>query len=1001
MDRNPQRRSTVSVQSTAPSSLRHCSFPSSSNTSPPTDTASLRPEPKLKRRSAPPKPLALARVKGTVAMDSSPQMNSEMSWLNDASPMSMTPRTATPRTPQRSGAGTHMASPHTARKRVRAHTLTGDGQTGTPEPVPSSLVNPSSALLQDLLKEQRANRVPKGTATEDVGQGAPRTPERSHSRPQSRSQSPAQSQSQSRSQSQEEVGSEKQRKIQTALSSGLRHPHEMGVREMGEYVSKINKQNFDLKLEIFHRVQQMTALEKKLQRMEQLEEELGRLRGLEDEVQELRDAESDNQRLRESNEQLRQEVDKRDQAITEAVDMICLLEHKVAQLEAGGHPSTPSTTRGFEDDDPGATTPRQNTAFAAIDIPERTSSRRGTSLSKKHRRPSWDSRQLKQAPSSLSDDHKSPTTLQSTSITADDRSRSALSDMTKSESLQSMSDFLEPESPRLSALSECSELYPPDEEASDQLDIPVKERGSSGASEVPRESEDSASQNLIESWIQPQRDVFLEDVPEQEILPSNLLRQTGKPSFDSDSYNSSSQKTRVDSVFGGSRLPPTPDTMSTAYATGPNQSNGSIVAEKSLVDQAMTAGHGRPRSAGALTTRRNSTNSAAVGSVDMNVSDATLHRPGTAEEEESPTFFPLNSLTSRDKRVYCPETLDKNSLGYIGQSAFINGEGLDRVLSKLDNSYYGSLAHEESDSSLSSSPPLTPQDWVEAAKPDAKRRREKSGLMPVAPKSIDPRPQDMRIPRQSSFRGRRHSIDSTIRDSDVPMIPTLDIQSFESGLQPGPDLDRRMIGRKISIRPPFFARSAPPRRLQPSLMFDGSDSDDGAPAPIIRKARDDIPTKPPRTISKAESHGSSFSASVPVPANAKREDIHRTLPHSFTESGFMNNAVTKPPPPDPKDHKRRSSLGIFSWVKGASGLGKKPEPEPPVKSSAPSTALVKSRASRATPESGKSASDSGRTIEMGAMNVAIDDIASKSKHPTHDEETGRRPRYMDRRARRG
>lgn len=157
-----------------------------------------------------------------------------MSWLNDASPMSMTPRTVTPRTPQRSGAGTHMASPHTARKRVRAHTLTGDGQTGTPEPVPSSLVNPSSALLQDLLKEQRANRVPKGTATEDVGQGAPRTPERSHSRPQSRSQSPAQSQSQSRSQSQEEVGSEKQRKIQTALSSGLRHPHEMGVREMGE-----------------------------------------------------------------------------------------------------------------------------------------------------------------------------------------------------------------------------------------------------------------------------------------------------------------------------------------------------------------------------------------------------------------------------------------------------------------------------------------------------------------------------------------------------------------------------------------------------------------------------------------------------------------------------------------------------------------------------------------------------------------------------------------------
>ncbi|GKZ30938.1 hypothetical protein AbraIFM66950_010712 [Aspergillus brasiliensis] len=996
MDRNPQRRSTVSVQSTAPSSLRHCSFPTSSNTSPPTDTASLKPEPKLKRRSAPPKPLALARVKGTVAMDSSPQMNSEMSWLNDASPMSMTPRTATPRTPQRSRAGMHMASPHSSRKRERAQTLTSDGQTGTPEPVPPSLVNPSSALLQDLLKEQRANRVPKGTASEDVGQGTPRTPERSHSRPQSRSQSPAQSQSQSRSQSQEEAGSERQRKIQTALSSGLRHPHEMGVREMGEYVSKINKQNFDLKLEIFHRVQQMAALEKKLQRMEQLEEELGRLRGLEDEVQELRNAESDNQRLRESNEQLRHEVDKRDQAITEAVDMICLLENKVAQLEAGADPSTPSTARGFEDEDPSATTPRQNTTFAAIDIPERTSSRRGTSLCK-HRRSSSDSRHPKRAPSFLPDDHKSPTAMQSLTTTADNKSRSALSDMTKSESLQSMSEFLEPESPRLSALSECSELYPQDEQ---QLDIPVKERGpTEEASEAFKgTSEISANQSLIESWIQPQRDDFLEDVPERDIL-SATLRQTDKPSFDSDSYNSSSQKTRVDSVFGSSRLPPTPDTMSTAYATGPNRSNGSIVAEKSLVDQAMAAGDRRPRSAGALTTRRNSANSAAIGSVDMNVSDATLHRPGTDEEEESPTFFPLNSITSRDKRVYCPETLDKTNLAYYGQNAFLNGEGLGKVLSKLDNNYYGSMAHEESDSSLSSSPPLTPQDWVEAAKPNAKRRREKSGMMPVALKPKNSRSQDMRIPSQSSFLGRRHSIDSTIKDSDVPMIPTLDIQSLDSDLQPGPDFDRRMIGRKISLRPPFLARSAPPRRLQPSLMFDDPDSDDGAPAPIIRKARDDNPVKPNRTISKAESHGSGFSASVPI--SAKRDDIHRTFPHSVTESGFMNHAATKPPLPDTKDHKRRSSLGIFSWVKGASGLGKKPEPELPVKSSAPSTALVKSRAPRTTPDSVKSASDAGRTTEMGAMKIAIDDFASKSKHPTQDEETGRRPRYMDRRARRG
>ncbi|RAK97581.1 uncharacterized protein BO80DRAFT_448198 [Aspergillus ibericus CBS 121593] len=962
MDRHRQRRSTVSVQSTTPSSLRHCSFPST--TSPPTETSSsVKTDPKLKRRSAPPKPLALARVKGTIAMDSSPsQISSEMSWLNDASPMSMTPRTATPRTPQRSRAG-------------------------TPEPDPPSLV-PSSALLQDLLNEQRANRGPKATS-EDMGHGAPRTPERSHSRPQSRSQSPAQTQSQSRSQSQEEAGSEKQRKIHTALSSGLRQPHEMGVREMGEYVSKINKQNFDLKLEIFHRTQQITALGKKLQRMASMEEELQRLRGLEDEVQELRDAESDNQRLRESNEQLRQEIDRRDQAITEAVSMICLLETKVAQLQAGADTSRPSTARAYEDDDPGATTPRQTTI---VDIPERTSSKRGTLVSK-HRRTSSDSRHLKRAPSFLSDETKSTTALQEASTT-DDQSRSAFSEITKSESFQSMSEFQEPESPRLSALSECSELYPPDP-AGDQLEIPVKRDSIDAAEPAEVAAEEAVNQRRIESWIQPQSETFLEDVPKQSIIPSSLFKKTDNPSFESDSCNGSSQKTRVDSVFGSTRLPPTPDTMSTAYAAGPNRSNGSIVAEKSLVDQALPTktGHGRPRSASAFTMRRFSGNSAAVDSVEMNVSDVTLPRLSADEGDESPAIFPLNSITSRDGAVYCPESLHKTSLGYYGQDAF-DGEGLGTVLSKLDNHYYGSTRRpgsgpEDSESSLSSSPPLTPQDWIEAAKSDSHRRRE-----PVhsGPKPANPRPLGARIPSQSSFLGRRHSMDSHVRDSDVPMIPTLDMQSLDSGSQPEPDLDRRMIGRRISLRPPFFARSAPPRRLQPSLMQDPTDSDDGAPAPIVRKARDEGPSKTTKP-NKSEARGSSFSASVPIHTIAKADDIHRTLPHSFTES-FMNSAMSRPPTSGSKEHKRRSSLGIFGWMKGASGLGKKHEPEPPAKPSMATGALVRSKANRLA-DAREGVSEPVRTFDVGAMNMAIGQAIRD------DDESGRRPRYIDRRSRRG
>ena len=49
----------------------------------------------------------------------------------------------------------------------------------------------------------------------------------------------------------------------------------------------MNKQNFDLKLEIFHRAQQVSALEKRMERMEELEQEVKRVGALEDELQEL------------------------------------------------------------------------------------------------------------------------------------------------------------------------------------------------------------------------------------------------------------------------------------------------------------------------------------------------------------------------------------------------------------------------------------------------------------------------------------------------------------------------------------------------------------------------------------------------------------------------------------------------------------------------------------------------------------------------------------------
>lgn len=82
----------------------------------------------------------------------------------------------------------------------------------TPEPSTPTLVNPSSALLQDLLKEQRAHRGSRGNISEDLDNSAPRTPEtvRVH----------------------DDTASEKARKVNDALSAGQRKPKEMGMREM-------------------------------------------------------------------------------------------------------------------------------------------------------------------------------------------------------------------------------------------------------------------------------------------------------------------------------------------------------------------------------------------------------------------------------------------------------------------------------------------------------------------------------------------------------------------------------------------------------------------------------------------------------------------------------------------------------------------------------------------------------------------------------------------------
>ncbi|KAK4097334.1 hypothetical protein N658DRAFT_569419 [Parathielavia hyrcaniae] len=83
----------------------------------------------------------------------------------------------------------------------------------------------------------------------------------------------------------------------------------LGVKEMEQTLSTLHKQNFDLKLELYHRRERQTALEERLER-------------LECEAKERDDL----------NDSLVRELEKRDKAVEEAIGMILALEKRVEQL---------------------------------------------------------------------------------------------------------------------------------------------------------------------------------------------------------------------------------------------------------------------------------------------------------------------------------------------------------------------------------------------------------------------------------------------------------------------------------------------------------------------------------------------------------------------------------------------------------------------------------------------------------------------------------------------
>ncbi|CAG8127440.1 unnamed protein product [Penicillium olsonii] len=924
----------------------------------PAPKRSLSSKPHPANSSDRPQHQSLSRVKGRHTMYTPPAMSTEGSWLRDQSPAH--PGTKTPTRSQE-----------------------------TPEPSTPTLVNPSSALLQDLLKEQRAHRGSRGNISEDLETSGPRTPETARLY--------------------DDTVSEKARKVTDALSAGQRKPKEMGMREMDSYVSKMNKLNFDLKLEIFHRTQQMRILEQKMERMAEMEEQLAHMDQLEAEVRELRTVANENRMLRETNKKLSEDFKNRDQAVVEAVDLICQLETKIDLLENGGQTSKMSMSRPMTADGSDVLTPR---ALTMVEIPERTSSRRGSRSSSvmnvARRQTSSELRKLSKAPSFLRADDKSTATLRGLYEPRNNEQPAETTGLAKSESFHTMTETMEPESPRLSVLSECSELNtfdtPTRWDEFDNFDIPaLKASSTTGSMDSyvrPSEREES-KEDRIDRWMQSRQDTNETIITRRRNRASSDASKAGIPSLVADLYSQKPRgRGRLDaSLFGGIALPPTPDTMSTAYVIGTNRSNGSngsngsITARKSFRNDQdpffPSKPINRPQSAEEMANRR-SFNSELTDSMQTNYSDST--RPGGVVE--SHTILPsYTNVSSKASELLGPGSPNNPAIETFGDLHHVTSNQVSTPTIHRVRNVPKAMTPEPKSNERDVSPPLTPQDWIAAANQGPRSRKEKA-------RATSPELQRTDMSPRKAFRPVTFDDDGSIAsdpsEPDSARIPTLDMTTLDileqplevSQANPQPEAEPEPR-RRLSFRPPFFSRSTNhPRPLQASpIPNDFEDDEDGAPSPVIPKTRT-MGGSGRRPASQLYTNPNELYSSLQI-FSEQPPTSPRCLPQSFTEPRMADldtSAAGRPSTSHGTEHKRRSSLGIIGWMKGKIS-DSADKPELAKESRTPSRLPFESANGVGIPHAETSESFEAPAVRPRSEVFTQDDLA-------------RRPRYMGRRARR-
>lgn len=459
--------------------------------------------------------------------------------------------------------------------------------------------NPTSALLQDMLREKKAQ-------TQRVGSRNGLDDRNTQSSPLG-------------------VNSTRHGSSGQGRRSGA-VPKEIGMREMEDHVSKINKQNFDLKLEVFHLRQRNEALEGKVDRLDALE--------------------IDNEEMQAINEDLLLELEKRDVAIQEAVGLICELEAKIedmADAEAyfARHSMSPGPDSTLPRDTPaapldsasqdpksvaptGGSSPNDQNSTAELSV--HVNPLRQDTLSpppKSPRRvPSFvlDAKKSTNALRSLYSGSQSYGNPSSISLARPDSALSGDEDEDDWANQQMLN------SPRLSVLSESgfSSIY----NYKDNELTPGSLEGSQARAKSPMNVATSPRNNQREVRLQRWAEEGNRSATPTRPLPNasdhdqfssigQVLEKVPSPPKTQKSPRSPRQEHPLEQqsprdqatkgmqarqkrpsspsfggpIFGGGYLPPTPETMSTTTVAG-NSSTPSIVTEKSLLDRPHTSGSG-------------------------------------------------------------------------------------------------------------------------------------------------------------------------------------------------------------------------------------------------------------------------------------------------------------------------------------------------------------------------------------------------------------------------